>query len=1158
MYEVPKAPEQKESTEEMLRRELDETDNQGNPLNENGTLKLEKIKSIDELADEDFSKPTRNVELPTLPKNVDEAIGANGKPVIIKKNVLEKNRDSHKDLTPEQSRLILNDALYRPDLYGQNQKLTRPYNWILIHLADKNEAIIVEVNPTKDNVEIVNWHYLRGESLEQKKKQAIAEGGRILTLESAVGDTHNGLSSAGKGTINSVNEQRKAQKANEKDEEQGTNASSNPLLDEFNRLAKKSKRSAEKFAEEQINKLRNEYMDASTDGDRPKAKAAKKQMDTLREAVKKLNEGIKAKNEANEAKPSEGQAAESAKKPEPKREESTPEEGRQLSPAAKNILRQHGGDVSKAVADINGRMVKSQAKIDQIESDPTYKENVAKKDIANEKAKMVTYKSLLDELTGTKPKDTNSIVEAAKGTVREIGSVKEAKDAFDKLCERQAEASTEEEKDEIVKQKAEILRKFVGDKAEVVETFSQLVDGAADVDKPYIEAALEKGIAITGYYSQNGKKTFVCAEGIISAEDASETIAHEGQHQYNDVVDGGKFVNELAAEKTPEELEGMLETLVGKKVLKKYKNLRSNYQNESDYKRMLADEISAFAAERLAMGKRITGIDKETSNKLKQLYKERLDYEKGRNLSSKRSESIRSNERQEARRVDASDGQPSGYDNGRGHHEDGQGAKEQRQPKSGEQLTLFALRHDNAGSTLTFAKGVRCQRKNELSSAIMTLNNTYLHLNEKLKDGAEDYKGYILFGDDCYLYSTENGYESFIEKRVPIDATHYNEIKQIIKDYGTDDISKSLASDIETLERGRQQVSDIVDHIRRGGDRRIGNSNWRQSERNGASNVRERDSWKDNSNQGQKREELQPSRISVELHKDYVDAVSRGATDTAEKMVRDAAAKAMPNTKVVDGEGKNYHNPIPKDDDSPLRFASGNSGYAKREEENIAAEAAKDDVFDYFRKSVSGEVTGKPKAIGNLTKEGRKFLEELSGLSMKENVSFVLNPSDMRHIYNDHFGVNEKDKGNNIPLTEKDIRNIVDAINRPESVLFGIEKKEAHRKLFFFISPSENGTYSLTEVCSTKKGNLTAKSFFNTKKGITQRVMEIKDTLLPTSVTYSGESLSSVKVPQLFELPKDLNNFFGNESPRLDADYLDAVSRGATDTAEKMVRDAAA
>ena len=179
------------------------TDNQGNPLNEDGTLKLEKIASVDELTDEDFSKPTRNVELPALPKNVNDAIGANGKPVIIKKNIFEKNKSSHKDLTADDGRKILSDVLYNPNLYGQNQKTTRPYNWILVHLADKNEAVIVEVNDNKDNIEIVNWHYLTDQTLEQKKRQAVKEGSLILTLESAVGNTLNDLSSDGKDSDNS-------------------------------------------------------------------------------------------------------------------------------------------------------------------------------------------------------------------------------------------------------------------------------------------------------------------------------------------------------------------------------------------------------------------------------------------------------------------------------------------------------------------------------------------------------------------------------------------------------------------------------------------------------------------------------------------------------------------------------------------------------------------------------------------------------------------------------------------------------------------------------------------------------------------------------------------------------------------------------------------
>ena len=39
------------------------------------------------LTDDDFDNPTRSVELPALPDNVANAIGTNGKPVIIKKNI---------------------------------------------------------------------------------------------------------------------------------------------------------------------------------------------------------------------------------------------------------------------------------------------------------------------------------------------------------------------------------------------------------------------------------------------------------------------------------------------------------------------------------------------------------------------------------------------------------------------------------------------------------------------------------------------------------------------------------------------------------------------------------------------------------------------------------------------------------------------------------------------------------------------------------------------------------------------------------------------------------------------------------------------------------------------------------------------------------------
>ena len=172
-------------------------DNQGNPLNQDGTLKLDKIKSVDELTDEDFLHPTRNVELPSLTKKIADAIGTEGKPVVIKKNIFERNYMRHKDVTPELSKVIFKSALYDPDLYGQNQKKTRPYNWVLINTKDEkgnNRTVLLEVNPNKDNVEIVHWHFVNDKNLGLIKKQAIREGDQVLILPSEQSEEVGGLS----------------------------------------------------------------------------------------------------------------------------------------------------------------------------------------------------------------------------------------------------------------------------------------------------------------------------------------------------------------------------------------------------------------------------------------------------------------------------------------------------------------------------------------------------------------------------------------------------------------------------------------------------------------------------------------------------------------------------------------------------------------------------------------------------------------------------------------------------------------------------------------------------------------------------------------------------------------------------------------------------
>lgn len=156
-------------------------DNQGNPLNQDGTLKLDKIKSVDELTDEDFTSAFRNVELPAIPKNVDAAIGANGKPVVIKKNIFEKNWNAHK-FTPAESKKVLNDALYNTDLVGHTQPTKKPNHWVAIKLDDKSPITVLEVNDNKDNVEVVGWYTLDERNLGRIKRQAERNGGELIML----------------------------------------------------------------------------------------------------------------------------------------------------------------------------------------------------------------------------------------------------------------------------------------------------------------------------------------------------------------------------------------------------------------------------------------------------------------------------------------------------------------------------------------------------------------------------------------------------------------------------------------------------------------------------------------------------------------------------------------------------------------------------------------------------------------------------------------------------------------------------------------------------------------------------------------------------------------------------------------------------------------
>ncbi|MBE6181270.1 MAG: hypothetical protein E7148_01045 [Rikenellaceae bacterium] len=205
---IPTAEEYEQAQQEF---EGDITDNQNNPLNLDGALKIESVDNINDITDDDFETPYRNVQLPQLPNNVQEAIGVGGRPIVIKKSIFEKNGETHVELSPTDSREILQSALYNPNLVGTTQPIKRPDYKVAIQTGEKNAVVVLDVYRKKDYVEIVGWRKVNARGLEKMKRQAEREGGQFLILSpnegsaAALSALPSGLSSESKDTTISPN-----------------------------------------------------------------------------------------------------------------------------------------------------------------------------------------------------------------------------------------------------------------------------------------------------------------------------------------------------------------------------------------------------------------------------------------------------------------------------------------------------------------------------------------------------------------------------------------------------------------------------------------------------------------------------------------------------------------------------------------------------------------------------------------------------------------------------------------------------------------------------------------------------------------------------------------------------------------------------------------
>ena len=124
--------------------------------------KIEKLKEIDW---------TKDNTLPNFPKSFLDEYGLEDKPILLKKNIIEKNKLNHPDITEEEARRIIGNALYKPETILKANPNKPAYHNFISRTDDKHsDIVLLELSEKKENYEIVNYHVVSNRQREQKEK----------------------------------------------------------------------------------------------------------------------------------------------------------------------------------------------------------------------------------------------------------------------------------------------------------------------------------------------------------------------------------------------------------------------------------------------------------------------------------------------------------------------------------------------------------------------------------------------------------------------------------------------------------------------------------------------------------------------------------------------------------------------------------------------------------------------------------------------------------------------------------------------------------------------------------------------------------------------------------------------------------------------------
>jgi len=129
---------------------------------------------------EKYRTSSGEYSLPPIPGKTLKLLKKKQKPVVLKQEIIRKNKTNHPEISLAEYKELLFSGLYEPQEVLQPNFKNKPKYFNFIAYAEKNNVVVVELAEEKRRYEIVGFFRINNYKLNKMRKKTNRDGGQSI------------------------------------------------------------------------------------------------------------------------------------------------------------------------------------------------------------------------------------------------------------------------------------------------------------------------------------------------------------------------------------------------------------------------------------------------------------------------------------------------------------------------------------------------------------------------------------------------------------------------------------------------------------------------------------------------------------------------------------------------------------------------------------------------------------------------------------------------------------------------------------------------------------------------------------------------------------------------------------------------------------------